>query len=135
MSLLQQTYRLDLQVAVLQVSHLLQLLAGVHALRLAGQNIPRKSTLEKCPRSRHIYAKVLGKLHILVVPVHTSHSWVHEIMIQSRTFSPPLGGDDTLKCCSDNFKTHNICHHVWKNAKIINQCIVVLQLHGEGPKK
>ena len=40
-----QPYRLDLQVAVLEVAHLLQLLSGVHPLGLAGQNISGKCSL------------------------------------------------------------------------------------------
>ena len=49
MAIFQQPYRFDLQVAVLKVAHLLQLLSGVHALGLAGQNIPGKCTLLTCP--------------------------------------------------------------------------------------
>ena len=32
------------------------------------------------------------------------------------------------------FHTQNICHHAWKTVRITLQCIVGLQLRGEGPE-
>ena len=32
------------------------------------------------------------------------------------------------------FHTQNICHHAWKTVRITLQCIVGLQLWGEGPE-
>ena len=64
----------------------------------------------------------------------TLKSWVHQIAMLFRTFSPGLEDFDTFQCSSNSFPHWPHISIVCKTVRTTLKCIVVFQLQGVGPE-